>query len=619
MGVFDKVKQAMNEPKFDNIKQDESMAIEWIKKNKRVYESIYVTELLKLENGSVCLVSSNQVNCSLLDIFGVLDKNEIALAYVPSKRGTTKIQDAQLLITNVAFYIQPSLQEKYLYKENHICWSDICKYVIVNFERDYSIVFEHEDTSIVCVKHGIASMFQGTEYLQELANYFRIIQSHVYEISSGAKEDRSTLFRWINERVNTELHSKGFEFRTKRMIMSLMKCESHKDLCCLLLLKSYIYTYDMENYIDVAKTLKIDNLKVQEKYFNKISEIIERYITELKNVDNELPIPKSLDINTSLCVKNIDMSEFSRKLVQLYESRGRIIRYYLLIRDNPQIELNDLMNAMEDDALPLSDRNHILSCLLFLRNKTMLQVYDCIKNSNSIKKEWITWKDGYGLTPLHYSIILENDKVTQYLLEKTDLSDEYMSVYENNYLEEVYLYGSVMCLKNKDDYEMTLINNMKEVKFLHTALVKLTGKELVSKTTEFALDFSRIFLSKVENSDVGKVLIDEGENKNKNFRERIYEEGNRTVEQIDDINERYKNHYVEVSQKIRKCSNLIYNLYKMLYLQNNVLQSSLESIFEDFYLLNIYNNYILVDKKLINEDEMKLFQKEEIMQNLFGV
>ena len=427
------------------------------------------------------------------------------------------------------------------------------------------------------------------------------------------------------------------------MIDSLKKEIAYQKLCALLQLKICIYSNNPYGIPASVYDVSFKNEDEKKSFILKYKEIIKRYSNEKKDMNRIFGNNCIIDVNLydnqqDKEFPRIAMTDFDRELLQIYATFYSIIKYYVAIRYNPQIELKEIEECAERDYISTAILMEFKKAALYLRNRQMLMVYNAVSNNEILEKPMLELKDGCGYNALHYSIISNNLELTKTLLHRMKVNESIME--ENSIIERCKLYGNVMLFAKRRDFLDSIINSSKEF----TPLFEMERSLKRMKGMNVALGITKACAEKMlENaneqmlqagsySDEGYEDYDEYEDYDNyeeydDYEEPCSEEDElREIEDLqekeysEDMNENYERDYYEIAQSLYEDFKSSKFTSRLSLLDPDAKNDELDAQLDELYDVRIGLRAFLKERYESGYDELKQCEHlyVKILQNVYS-
>lgn len=613
MGFFSNLKDMVTDTIASNQGQSESQASEVVKKlldMQQIKENVIIKSVLenyeeysKIGFGIESSVNQQNIyNCFRIPL------DEIIVAIMKGKeKGLSLAAIDKVVLTDKALYILPEFatarigEEDALEGENNnrflldrlcrffLSYDDSCgKTYFENAFGVYPIVQRDGVTSVVAK---VTSKFNADDSLYAI---IRKIQRVSYQYCDIARSDRNSLADWICERAKVELEEGMLSLRTRQLIYVLQKESDYVKKMNFLFLEDAIHLFDE---VTMKRTIE-ELLEIcDEEYLCQwIDEKTSEYCEKLKNPD----VMNATEFLELVCadfyIKDTEHEECAienntdNKVLNYVMPNLNLIRGYLAVRKYSCEDLSEIEKFLDEKMIDKENGERIIAISLYLRNRRMLQVYESIKNEGKLKEEWMYWRDSFGLTPLHYGILLKNDKMVKKLLKYyytikvglLDLDEEIAPFYD---------FVMLAVVVGKEDYANEILELVPEIAPLRKSQKLLKAKKVIYS----------MYLSQVD------ATISVGKDKMRDAKKQ-----GATNEQLYGMNEQLKNAKENRATKQDSLDNIEQDIFEI----EQEIQSVKEAIIEesmDFY------NRIETEEYTLSKLFHSLFTSSEKLYELLNL
>ncbi len=593
---------------------------------------------------NICFLITNIKDQERLYEYFQIKKEEIVIAVIGSKQAGFSISKiGRVVLTDQALYVHPSLIEdkkiqviQYKNITNRIPIKDFCKYILYAPSKYNVVMFVNENGEYVLDKTSIFHVVLSKNASAiSLYNMVKDIQKSLCDNSEEASRDRIHVLQWLNTKAEKEL-AEGCMNENTILLINHIKEEENRIKWEKLLLKNALHSLDeqtikrqIETILNSDGTVNInslsnaflemcnellEHLRQPDYYFNdnflKFNHITENYLVE--NLEEEM----------------IEDSSNEYKLFYIFQSKKAEIFMYIAIRKNPEMDLKiieDYLTQCGKEEI----KDEVFKFVFTIRNQRMLSVFELIQKNEGMPKGGYQWTDGFGLTALHYAILLENkEKVIEIAKWMTNKKNVRKNSKE---IDEILDYGVLCVFINKQEYledifkfsrEMQpLIENYKRMQVLLTA-----------KKTSYILQKNGIYnienaYQKAKNS--GKYSVErfaqleeelyEAKEKLADFRLEVesFENDIRNIEdEMYSMRKFLIAKYTETANRIRQGETPLEKNLKLIYETPNLLNKVLRSE-GNAYELYLYNGiYFYLLKNVFKKSKFNKKEKSKYEENI---
>lgn len=354
------------------------------------------------------------------------------------------------------------------------------------------------------------AFFSNNSEIEVMYQILSCIQRYCALESTLAEKERRRLFSWLEKYVDEHLRTDEFQETIERLIVRMRE----ENIVCTeatsLLLRMNLYRKNKFGFLMLLNDLVKSDLPDAEKVIITFRKDLEKYKTELYdlNVDFSARCLRNSDVLSDHSIRPDEVentTSMTQRIIDIYNDNILDIAYAMKVRCRPCEGLDDYLQSLEAHSFSAAKKNELLNLYFGAANKAMSEIYSMLLDTNC-DFEIINpfWRDGYGLTPLHYAMILHHQKAIWYFLVKQlDMYDEDT---ENEFFQ-VTLYGVVAVLTENEDllpYLAMQSNEIKELEKEENAIQwRIRGQKVLSVTMKMGNSIARTALSddKYELSD----------------------------------------------------------------------------------------------------------------------
>ena len=335
-------------------------------------------------------------------LYGIPEQETI-IAYCKGTMPLMPVTMDGVIFTNRAVYFYATLEKDLESKIRSISYTSLGHYLLTQDGQKGKVCAQTLDDEIQIYSGTlIAKNIAGSEVLQILS----AIQDELCRTNTLAQRELKTLAEMILLQIHKHINSEQLPDRLSTLMECLLKKPSFADAAAMLKAEYIFRTCDVEKYQDYIKSLPD---YISSDTLSKLSgipdEFVKNYIDTLTNDSFEITYRQLSKIN-----KHIESAEQISKPYQ-------IIQAYINIRMMAHSDVSRLIANIrkeygEGEANPIAWFNGFYSYC------QMKKVYDTIHNQEDLSSIRTYYRDGIGLTPLHYALILKDEKAILFLLEK---------------------------------------------------------------------------------------------------------------------------------------------------------------------------------------------------------
>lgn len=299
-----------------------------------------------------------------------------------------------VVITNQAIYFSQ-------HKDDRIPYDEICEYIVyMKDEKDNAMIATANTHRSITPPSLFSKNISGIE----LCSYVKDIQRELMNDFSWAKEQRTVL---VNEICSKTEEVKLGDF--PEYLLNVLNELRYEEYSCnnSVIAESELYFLrnGEEGYISFVNSLpnNVSN-EVKVKLLNSVTELKEKMIDNLSNTNIVIT-----DKYLGAFLYSVGTWKNTDKLTALAKCY-LYIRYKDMLRFNEEMENSKNFLSQEE----IANLKVFKGCYF---NHLMINVYNTIKNGDIPTDEMCKWHDSFGLTALHYALILRKNDVAEKLLK----------------------------------------------------------------------------------------------------------------------------------------------------------------------------------------------------------
>lgn len=265
----------------------------------------------------------------------------------------------------------------------------------------------------ICTQNHAFRLYDSTIVVQNVTGYeirqilFKV-QRQLFQRDSTAKSRVDALAGTLLQKAKDEMGIEEMSDKTLGVLDCLMDFPEHADAAAMVKAE-YIYReFKTEKYEQFAESLPmLVSWDVKTAIKAIPTSFVDNYIRLLADPDREFQY-RSL----SKIYSRVGNPERASKVEEIIEA-------YLCIRmvENDLIE-SRISELRRKYGAGVAEKLEWFRCDYF--NHEMYKVYHAIKYGGEYPASYRRLRDGLGLTPLHYAIILKNETAIKQLLEEKD-------------------------------------------------------------------------------------------------------------------------------------------------------------------------------------------------------
>lgn len=428
---------------------------------------------------------------NLLKTFQI-KSGEIVIAIVRGKGATFSMSKVdRVVLTDKALYTHPSIVEDVQNKKAQLIHCDnttnrfpideFCKYILYAPGKYNVIMFQNESGVFILDKKSVfKAVLSKNQDEISLYNIIRDIQQCLCKSSEVANVDRENVLQWLDSKAENQLFQ-GCMDEDTLLLVERLKTEDNEWRWGKILWKNALHLYDVK--LLEKRTKEISEYAEGDKkdcILKEFEEMCNEFLGYLKQSNHyfnaEFWKKNQISRNffkESFEKNNVESSSFESRIWNIFEQKKYSLGIYMAIRKYPETELKVVENYLEQLG-ESEQKENILKLVLFFRNQRMRKVFEAVRDNEKMEEEWCGWTDGFGLTALHYAIMLNNRiKVEEIAMI---MADKKVKKNLPKELEDIYDYGVLCAFLGRTEYvndivvfskeTQPLINSRKKMQFL---------------------------------------------------------------------------------------------------------------------------------------------------------
>ena len=628
MGIFTGIKNFVD--RMDDSKEDSEVKEKYIEKI-LLYENLKHREIFyelinKYKNYSCFSFGENIEKQDVFMTFGI-GNNEIPVFYMLQKKGVIfGNANVEVVVTDSALYCNP-----HTINNNRILINELPKYIIRHSIKEGIIDFYSENKKVViCIKSLVKAHLSNNTDIDLFYQLLFDLQQHLIASNCSLKKNRIQLFNWLSKEINLVIRKERVENYLLDLLYHLQQENILYTISTNLLLKFFLYRREKNRFMKVLDNLKALGQAECIDIIEKFKQDIIEYIQELNQFDCHF---------SDACLWNADISsidkidekdineitELKREIIQIYNANIKEMEYLAAFKYNPQIDLGVVKLSFEINNLSQNEINHFLNLYFRFKNNSMLELFQNISNGkHDCDNYFITYTDGYGLSPFHYSLILKNEEAIEYYISRFSKMPSVLGSEEQEDLEIVKNYAVVAILTKNEKYIRDIAMKSEDLAPLYkNALIikrKIKAQTAMAKTMEFSA-----LVAQYQIDYVGDAILDEKKDSQQCKIDRVVGGAGKIngkiellEQELQSIENQIKsmiNYIIDVSKEcsanICDSTNPVNKLFLAIYSKPILLKQSLEvKRLEDFFIWYKNESELFVYEKIIDKKtiEKKSFQ-----------
>lgn len=528
-----------------------------------------------------------------------IPNNEEIVAFC--KGGIFGLTVSGIVFTDKAFYPEANANE-----QNRIPYTDLCNFIITRQydEMSGSYLSNHGGVYLRNQNKKI-EIFGSTIIARNIAaeEIFKILIATQKELCNKNKSANSKMKNMIDEIFSSyknKLKHGEILSSDSLMLKGISTISQYSEKAILLLAENEYRSFDEDNYSSFLEHTpfksSVDNLR---KTFSQ------NFISDLSNFKNQISESYLEKVCFNIEKKNIDIL-----------SEEETVIYILILMHLHRFGYAKQIIATAKEKFGNEKISRAENLLLLYGHKLMKKVYTAILNGEELETKYIDISDGLGLTPLHYQLILNNNKVDDIIALKK-WSEDFLYL-KSNELTKIYDYSLLATIKHYSKLDNIIEYTDLKIAKLSENLIRLREEEssaaaAIESINKCLYDARRQMSRLKENGDFSAISnlknsIEELDN-SKTKAEKMWMECMQMISKLNDEiiaeieNKKYKtlNNLSILTTADSPLINLLLKLYENIDVKNN-LKNILFN--ENQCCFNIYNydghSFLLPDNFVLN-------------------
>lgn len=386
-----------------------------------------------------------------------------------------------IVFTDQAFYRCPAIKLEDGSEYNRISYASLDSCIIVQ-EGVKGGVY-------ACTQNHEFCVYNSTPIAQNVAGYeireiLRKVQRHLIQREGNAKRKISELVFMLLQRAKNEMGIEELSGRTHRILDCLMELPEHADAAAMVKAEYIFREFKPEKYKAFAESLPVlVSYDINAAIKRVPSSFIENYISMITDLGREFPQKALSEISNR--ISSLATKDQSMDLLHAYLSIRMVNSNYIY---TPDSEFRKKFGDKTAEELAW------FRCTYFYHE--MYKVYEAIIHGTEYPDTYWRLRDGLGLTPLHYAIILNNQEAIAHLLKQKKW--EHASPCKNSALSfQMYEYAAASVGKQLPNVRDILLNTHAEAAEICNEIKQIERK---LKGRNAALAAQRVNLSAQRNA-----------------------------------------------------------------------------------------------------------------------
>ena len=539
-----------------------------------------------------------------------IPNNEEIVAFC--KGGIFGLTVSGIVFTDKAFYPEANANE-----QNRIPYTDLCNFIITRQYDEMSgsylsnhggVYLRNQNKEIeifgsTIIAHNIAA--------EEIFKILIAIQKELCNHNELAKSKIKNMIDEIFSSYKNKLKHGEILSSDSLMLKGISTISQYSEKAILLLAENEYRSFDEDNYSSFLEHTpfksSVDNLR---KTFSQ------NFISDLSNFKNQISESYLEKVCFNIEKKNIDIL-----------SEEETVIYILILMHLHRFGYAKQIIATAKEKFGNEKISRAENLLLLYGHKLMKKVYTAILNGEELETKYIDISDGLGLTPLHYQLILNNNKVDDIIALKK-WSEDFLYL-KSNELTKIYDYSLLATIKHYSKLDNIIEYTDLKIAKLSENLIRLREEEssaaaAIESINKCLYDARRQMSRLKENGDFSAISnlknsIEELDN-SKTKAEKMWMECMQKISKLnDEINSEIENKKYKVLHNLKKLTtnnlpliNLLLELYENTD-NNNNLKSVLFN--DNQHSFNVYNydghSFLLPDNFVLNLPFYKIETRDD--------
>lgn len=307
-----------------------------------------------------------------------------------------------IIFTDVAAYFYPRSETPTGEKIGMLPYTDLCSYLLIQEGAKGKVYALSEKNEIRLSDEKLISQnIAGTEIKQILER----VQRQVLQNIPASKALLDKLASSLTQKVKDEMGVSPLSCRNETILNSLMAFPDYAEAAALVKAEYLFREFKPEKYASFANNLP-----------SYVFPDVKRQIKSIPDAFYKNYIRTLTDINREFLYKDLSIV-YDR--IDGEDKTSYIFRACISIRMYEHERTERCISAVRRNFGD-KDANVLewFRCTYYYHE--MMNVYEAIKNQKDLPSTFWRSRDGIGLTPLHYAIILKDEKAITFLLEQKE-------------------------------------------------------------------------------------------------------------------------------------------------------------------------------------------------------
>ena len=358
-------------------------------------------------------------NASAIRLFYGIPDEEQVVAFC---KGTIKLVPLAIdgvIFTNQALYFRNANGPTATIR---IGYSEIGKYIIAQFGETGEVVARSISTSI--------SIYDGTQSKPnragaEIVAILNAVQDELCSLDRNARCCRIDVARDVIATAERELCGHKITAKTYYMLRRIEAIPGVCDQAAKIVGEWIFRMCDAELYDRYVNCLSVP---ISVETVEMLKAIPDYFYNKLIDLVNCIPSP----------ISNGDLHKCYTSITKMAHSpdkmRYRIIQGNIAVKLRKYKDLNDIISDVRTSLGDNKADNLVKQCCAYAY-RYLQDAFHCISTGNSLPSKYYSCRDGFGLTPLHYALILKDETLALHLIEQADfeVDTSSFSEYHSNF------------------------------------------------------------------------------------------------------------------------------------------------------------------------------------------
>ena len=330
-----------------------------------------------------------------------IPKEEKIIAYCKDSLPLIPITVMGTVFTNQAVYRCPSVPSEKGTEFQLVKYSALGSGLIVQDGPKGGVFFYTQNDEFRLIDPTLMSNnVAGTE----VRCILRKLQIQLLRMDASAKKESAVLCDVLLQRIKAQMGIEELSAKLNSVLEGLMEFAEYSNRAAMLKAEYLFREFRPQKYEAFVESLpKNISHDVREAIKRIPEEFVENYIELITDVDRKF--------------RYKDISALYERIDGIGKKEADLIRAYLRIRmndyRNARHQIKDIANHYGSvTANPLKWFHCVYAYY------EMQKVYDAIKDHKEYPVAYQKYRDGFGLTPLHYAIILKEEKAIKEMLSQ---------------------------------------------------------------------------------------------------------------------------------------------------------------------------------------------------------